>query len=163
MEYRFAVTFAVAASLYAAQKFDVKIVNRQTSESEYAYVVAGSSQTNTTANAACNGSVNGAICSGTAKSTTSTIPSQVRSYSVTGATLTLQLPDGRLAVVNCASKLNITDFSSSAPRRSCRIPPVDDIQAEFDGNSAKLKWSVSIDGKKTQSETFKVIAVLDKP
>jgi hypothetical protein len=38
----------------------------------------------------------------------------------------------------------------------------DDIQAEFDGNKAKLRWLVSIDGKKFESETYKILAVLDK-
>jgi hypothetical protein len=40
---------------------------------------------------------------------------------------------------------------------------VDTIQAEFKGDSAKLTWSVSIDGKKTQSETYKIIAVYPAP
>jgi len=30
------------------------------------------------------------------------------------------------------------------------------------GDKAKLKWPVSIDGKKMQSETYKIIAVLPK-
>jgi hypothetical protein len=40
---------------------------------------------------------------------------------------------------------------------------VDDVQAEFHGDNAKLVWVVSLDGKKTQSETYKVLAILDKP
>ena len=72
------------------------------------------------------------------------------------------MPDGRIAVVNCNSKANWNDWSQGA-RRSCRVPLVNDIQAEFDGEKAKLKWSVSIDGKKMQSETYKILAVLDKP
>ena len=48
-------------------------------------------------------------------------------------------------------------------RRSCKIPLVNNIQAEFDGDKAKLKWSVSIDGKKLASETYKILAVIDKP
>ena len=43
------------------------------------------------------------------------------------------------------------------------MPLVDDIQAEFHGDKAKLIWVVSLDGKKMQSETYKVLAVLDKP
>jgi hypothetical protein len=38
-----------------------------------------------------------------------------------------------------------------------------DIQAEFKGNKAKLEWVVSLDGKRMQSETYKVLAVMDKP
>ena len=40
---------------------------------------------------------------------------------------------------------------------------MNDIQAEFSGDQAKLKWTVSIDGKKLDSETYKILAVLDKP
>jgi hypothetical protein len=43
------------------------------------------------------------------------------------------------------------------------MPLVDNIQADFHGDKAKLAWVVSLDGKKTQSETYKVLAVLDKP
>jgi hypothetical protein len=160
MGYRFSIASILVVSIYAAQTFDVKIINRQTSESGYSYVVRGTSQTNTNANAACNGTVNSAICSGTANSTTTSTPAQARSYNVTGATLSLQLPDGRVAVVNCASKPNM---GFGTPRRSCRIPLVDNVQAEFDGDGARLKWPVSLDGKKIESETYKILAVLDKP
>jgi hypothetical protein len=40
------------------------------------------------------------------------------------------------------------------------MPLVDDVQAEFDGDKAKLKWPVSLDGKKLESETYKILAVL---
>jgi hypothetical protein len=43
------------------------------------------------------------------------------------------------------------------------MPLVDTIQAEFKGDKAKLEWVVSLDGKKTASETYKVLAVFDKP
>ena len=85
----------------------------------------------------------------------------VGSYDVTGATLSLQLPDGRVAVVNCASKVNWTEFNMNT-YRSCRVPFVNTVRADFFGDGAKLQWSVSIDGKKTQSETYKIIAVLEK-
>jgi hypothetical protein len=48
-------------------------------------------------------------------------------------------------------------------RRSCRVPLVDNIQADFNGDNAKLIWPVSLDGKKMQSETYKILAILDKP
>jgi hypothetical protein len=38
----------------------------------------------------------------------------------------------------------------------------DEIQVEFSGDNAKLIWPVSIDGKKTQSETYKILGVVDK-
>jgi len=42
------------------------------------------------------------------------------------------------------------------------MPLVDDIEAEFNGNKAKLQWPVSIDGKKIESETYKILGVLPK-
>jgi len=43
------------------------------------------------------------------------------------------------------------------------MPLVENIEAEFHGDKAKLIWVVSLDGKKMQSETYKVLAILDKP
>jgi len=36
------------------------------------------------------------------------------------------------------------------------------IDAEFDSDNAKLEWPVSIDGKKKQNETYKIIGILTK-
>lgn len=73
------------------------------------------------------------------------------------------LPDGRIAIVNCAAKVNWTEWSNPSFYRSCRIPLVSNIVAEFDGDKARLKWPVSIDGKKLQIETYRVLGVLEKP
>jgi hypothetical protein len=43
------------------------------------------------------------------------------------------------------------------------VPLVDEIRADFHGDKARLEWNVSLDEKKQQSETYKVLAVLDKP
>lgn len=40
---------------------------------------------------------------------------------------------------------------------------VDSFQADFKGDNAKLIWAVSLDGKKVQSETYKILDILDKP
>jgi hypothetical protein len=61
-------------------------------------------------------------------------------------------------------RVNWTDFSrTDQARRSCKIPPANNIEVQFHGDKAKLKWPVSIDGKKLESETYKILAVLDKP
>ena len=83
-------------------------------------------------------------------------PPKEYSYQVSGATLSLGLPDGRVVVANCDSKI------SWPTRRSCRVPPVKDIHAEFSGSNAKLWWSVSIDGSSMQNETYKILAVLQR-
>jgi hypothetical protein len=36
------------------------------------------------------------------------------------------------------------------------------LTAELNGDKAKLIWNVSIDGSKTQNETYKIVAVLAK-
>jgi hypothetical protein len=43
------------------------------------------------------------------------------------------------------------------------MPLVDSIQADFNGDKAKLIWPVSIDGRKMQSETYRILGVLDRP
>jgi hypothetical protein len=101
-------------------------------------------------------------CNQTTASSGTITPPQRISYELRGTTFTLLLPDGRGAVVNCESKIL---HLMSPPNNvvSCRVPLVDGIQAEFHGDKAKLLWVVSLDGKKTQSETYKVLAILNKP
>lgn len=117
----------------SAQKLNVKIIDRQDKEDEYAYV---------------------AVYNNVAVG---------KSFKVHGATFTLQLPDGRVAIVNCESKFAEHMAGRVGNRRSCRTPLVDSIQADFNGDNAKLIWSVSLDGKKIQSETYKVLAILGTP
>jgi hypothetical protein len=158
-----AALLVYCVGMLAGQKFNVKIIDRQNSQSGYSYVVPGRSNTVSNTDVNCSAANTTVNCSGTTTTTGVSIPPQRVAYEVTGATLALQLPDGRLAVVNCESKVNLTDFNRmNQARRSCRVPLVNDIEAEFDGKSAKLRWPVSIDGKKVDSETYKILAVLDK-
>ena len=146
------------ATTVSAQKFDVKIVDRQDSETGYTYFAPGHFSSQSNSNVNC---YDDATCNQTTTSSGTITPAQRISYEVRGATFTLLLPDGRGAVVNCESKYQPKgDYIN---RRSCRVPLVDDIQAEFHGDKAKLVWVVSLDGKKTQSETYKVLAILNKP
>lgn len=75
-----------------------------------------------------------------------------------GATLTLVLPNGDSVVVNCTSKFQ-ERFAGPGNVRSCRVPLVDEFEAEFNGDKAKLFWPTSLDGKKVESETYKILAV----
>jgi hypothetical protein len=43
------------------------------------------------------------------------------------------------------------------------MPLVDEIEIDFHGDKAKLEWVVSLDGKKKHSETYEVLAILDRP
>ena len=143
----------------AAERVKVKIVGRQDSEQGYSYVVPGQVQTRSDTTANCTAYPNSAACNGTTQTTSTATPAIRGSYSVHGATFSLLLPDGRIAVVNCASEANVR----YATRRSCRMPIVDEIEVEFSGDNAKLMWPVSIDGKKTESETYKIMGILNKP
>ena len=123
----------VCAASASAQKLDVKIIDRQDKEDEYDYA---------------------AVYNNVAVG---------KSFKVHGATFTLQLPDGRLAIVNCESKFAEHMAGRVGNRRSCRTPLVDSIQADFKGDNAKLIWPVSLDGKKMQSETYKILEAISKP
>jgi len=123
----------MCAASASAQKLDVKIVDRQDKEDDYDYAAVFNSV------------------------------AVAKTFKVRGATFTLQLPDGRGAVVNCDSKFAEHMAGRAGNRRSCRVPLVDNIQADFNGDNAKLIWPVSLDGKKMQSETYKILAILDKP
>ncbi len=149
---------AVSAQVTTAQKLNVKIIDRQDSATGYTYTAPAYFNSQSNSNINCYGDV---TCNASTTTSGSISPPRKISYQVRGATFTLQLPDGRAAVVNCESKyMPRGDYIN---RRDCRMPLVDNIQAEFHGDKAKLTWVVSLDGKKTQSETYKVLAILDKP
>jgi hypothetical protein len=153
---------ALSCHLLSAQTLRVKIIHRVDNETEYTWSVPEYSVARSTANANCFGDTS-VYCQGSETTTTSTTPAQSGSFHVRGATFLLVLPDGRGVVVNCESKFAERFAGRAGNHRSCRIPLVDDIDLEFNGDKAKLKWSVSIDGTKIQSETYKVLGIFDKP
>jgi hypothetical protein len=150
----FAMTFLAHGSQAQKKKLSVQIVNRQANQSDYTYTVSGYSQTN------CSAYVTGNYGRGSCTQTGA--PARSGSYAVSGATFSLLLPDGQLVVVNCNAKFNWTDWSNTNAHRGCRQPITDTVEAEFDGDNAKLEWPVSIDGKKKQGETYKIIGILSK-
>lgn len=115
---------ACGTSAYG-QKLDVKIVDRQDNATEYTYVVSSyfSSQSNSNVN--CNGSETNVNCNGSTTTNGYSTPAHQVSYHVRGATFSLQLPDGRLAVVNCESKFAEHMAGLAGNHRSCRMPLVD--------------------------------------
>jgi|SRR5579883_637353 len=145
-----------------AQTLDVKIIDRKDHETEYTYVVPGHTTSQSNSSAGCTGSDTFVNCTGTTTTTGSSTPAHEVSYHVRGATFALLLPDGRVAVVNCESKFAEHFAGPAGNHRSCRMPIVDEIKAEFKGEKAKLIWPVSLDGKKMQSETYRLLGVLSK-
>jgi hypothetical protein len=154
------VLLASCTVVASGQQMDVKIINRQNSEKGYSAVIPSHINSSSNTDVNCSGDSTDVNCHGSTETTGNVTSPREVSYSVVGATLSLLLPDGRVALVNCAGKYSPKmDYINL---RSCRIPPVNDIQAEFKGKNAKLKWPVSLDGKKFESETYKILAVLDK-
>ncbi len=145
-----------------APKQIVRIVDRQDNETDYSYVVPGHFSSYSSANVNCSATSYSSDCTGSGTTNGISTPTQAVPFHVRGATLTLLLPDGRAAVVNCESKFAERMAGPRGNHRSCRVPLVADIDADFHGDKAKLEWVVSLDGKKKQSETYKILAVLQK-
>jgi hypothetical protein len=160
MKFAIAGLILACASTASAQKLDVKIVDRQDSATGYTYFAPGRFNSQSSANLNCYGDTSVNCYGSSTTNGTITAPHRI-SYEVRGATFTLLLPDGRAAVVTV--RVNICPRAITINRRSCRMPLVDDIRAEFHGDKAKLEWVVSLDGKKMQSETYKVLAILGSP
>ena len=157
-----ALSLTCSASL-SAQILSVKIVDRQYNDADYTYVVPDRTSSQADSDADCPSKSRSASCIGLTKATSYSLPGQQVSYHVRGTTFSLQLLDGRVAVVNCESKYAERFAGREGNHRSCRQPLVDNIQVEFRGDRAKLEWPVSLDGKKMQSETYRVLGILDRP
>jgi hypothetical protein len=139
-----------------AQKIEASVLYRQDSDNQYIAVVPGYSGPNGDITGACMLDPDPANC----PAVDSASARGEANYMLVGTTLSLRLPDGRVALVNCVNRYSAK--GNYVNRRSCGMPMVERVEAEFIGNSAKLKWQVGTDGKKTESETYKVVAMLEK-
>ena len=142
-----------------AQVLEVQIVDRHISGATYSYVVPGHVTSRSDSTAHCFGGANTVNCSGSTTAHATIAPPTPISYDVRGATFSLRLPDGRIAVVNCGSKYALK--FDHINRRSCRMPLSNQVRVAFDGDKATLVWPVSLDGRKMASETYQILAVLD--
>lgn len=147
------IAFSVGSA--SAQKIDVSVLYRQDSDSRYIAIIPGYTGPEADITGACMLDPDPANC----PHLDSTMSNGSPTYMVVGTTLSLQLPDGRIALVNCQNRYS--PKGTYINRRSCGMPMVQHVQAEFTGQNAKLEWPVA-DGKKTESENYKVIALLDK-
>jgi hypothetical protein len=175
------LTVATTRTVRSGSRVPVEVVARQSSESGYSFVVPGYVSSRANAYANCSGTEHGSLdattygsttygnyrgttyanCSGSSTTTTTFAPSREVSYAVSGATLSLRLPDGRVAVVNCDSKVNWTEWTF-LPRRSCRVPTTDSFEAEFRAEKAKLFWRVGVSGEKERSETYRLLEIVNR-
>lgn len=153
-----AITILAALSfltvpLVQAKKINVQIVDRKESGTEFTVSYPGYAQSNCT----------GWAYSNQAQVNCSEInaPAQTSSYNIQGYLLTLRLPDDRLVLITCEKKTNWSEWNTHW-YRSCRHPLTEAVEADFSGDNAKLEWPISLDGKKKQRETYKIVAVLGR-
>ena len=149
---------ATSVTTVYGQKLDASVLYRQDSDVNYFAVIPGYSGAATEGSPDCSLDPLSADCAGTARAGLSIAPGDV-AYNVVGTTLSLLLPDGRVAVVNCVNRYS--SKGNYINRRSCGMPMVEHVQAEISGKNAKLKWAVGTDGK-FETENYKVVVILDK-
>lgn len=157
------LTFLACSLVAEKMELKVKILDRQSHDTNYTYFVPAQFTAHSNSTANCFGTDSAVNCSGSTTTNGTSTPAHSGSFNVKGATFSLQLPDGRIAIVNCDSKFAEHFAGRAGNHRDCRVPLIDDLQVEFDGDKAKLKWPVSIDGKKIESETYRILGILDKP
>lgn len=158
------VAIAIAICCFAplvrpafAQKLEATVLYRQNSDTDYSALIPGYSNP---ASPDCAAELGNEECYDRPHViVTGSAPAPV-SYYVVGTTLSLLLPDGRVAVVNCINKYSYRN--TYIARRNCGMPLVEHVEAKFRGKSARLEWPIGPDGKKTESETYKLVALLDK-
>jgi len=155
-----AFAFLASCAPYSpAQKLEATVLYRQDSDVNYFAVIPGYTSPEAENSPTCALDPNPAECSPTSRNNELLSAQGEVTYNVTGTTLSLLLPDGRVALLNCINKYSAR--GTFVNRRSCGMPMSEHVQAEINGKTAKLKWTVGTDGK-NQSETYKVIALLDK-
>jgi len=125
MKLAIAVLIVACPASAFAQKFNVTIVDRQDNETDYTYTVPGSFSSHSNSYANCSVSDTNANCNGSTTTNGYTTPVHQVSYNVRGATFALQLPNGRVVIVNCESKFAEHFAGPAGNHRSCRKPLVE--------------------------------------
>jgi len=154
-----AVALAIISPIFSvhsarAQKLDASVLYRQDSDVAYQAVIPGYSGPNADVTGACTLDPDPANCPSPSRANGEPM------YTLIGTTLSLSLPNGQIAVVNCVDRHSAK--GNYVNRRSCGMPLGERVGVEFNGQIAKLSWLVGQTGK-IESETYKVVAVLAKP
>jgi hypothetical protein len=90
--------FSVGSSFAEKMELKVKIVDRQSHDTSYTYFVPAQFTAHSSSTANCFGTDATVNCSGSTTTNGTSTPALSGSFSVKGATFSLQLPDGRIAV-----------------------------------------------------------------
>lgn len=149
------LTFFVRALF--AQKVEATVLYRQNSDTSYRAMIPKPDGSRPEGVIDCAAEVANAVCENPVPDTTTGQPS----LNVTGTTVSLLLPDGRVAIVNCLNKYSFK--GNYVNRRSCAMPMVSRVQADLDGKNAKLRWSPVADNPKAETETYHIVALLNQP
>jgi hypothetical protein len=152
------LSFLISAGSVAAQRVPVSVLYRQDSDIAYHAVIPGYSGPNADVTGACTLDPDPANCPDPKQDSEA---KGTPTYLLSGTTLSLGLPDGRIALVNCVSRHSAN--GNYINRHSCGMPLSERANAEFVGQNAKLSWTLAQNGNKLESETYKVVAVLAKP
>lgn len=139
-----------------AERVPVSVLYRQDSDVAYHAIIPGYSGPNADITGACLLDPDPANCPDPTQDAANGVPL----FTLVGTTLSLGLPDGRIALVNCVSTHSA--YGNYINRHNCGMPLSQHAEAEFTGQSAKLVWPVGADGK-TESQTYTVVALLPKP
>lgn len=150
------LSLAFSGTSALGQKVPVNVLYRQDSDVLYHAVIPGYSGPNADVTGACTLDPDPANCPDPHQGANGE-----PSYALVGTTLSLGMPDGRIALVNCISRHSAN--GNYINRHSCGVPLGERAEADFNGQSAKLSWTVGPDGKKTDSETYRVVVMLAKP
>jgi hypothetical protein len=138
-----------------AQKLEASVLYRQASDVAYHAVIPGYSGPNADITGACTLDPDPANCPSPSTSSGEPI------YTLIGTTLSLGLPDGRIALVNCIDRHS--SKGNYINRQTCGMPLGERVEVEFAGHSAKLIWTAGRDGRKPESQIYKIVAMLAKP
>jgi hypothetical protein len=141
--------------LCSAQKVEATVLYRQNSDNSYSAVIPRADGSKVEGTVDCAADVANEACSNPSQGV---VPGQPY-FNVTGTTVSLLLPDGRVALINCLNKYSFK--GNYINRRSCAMPMVPQVQADLDGKNAKLKWSAGPENAKIESETYRIVALLD--
>jgi hypothetical protein len=153
------VLIATGAQSTRAQKLEATVLYRQTSDSSYFAVIPGYTSTPDEGGTDCSLQPLSEACAAPSRLNGAIASQGQIAYNVVGTTLSLLLPDGRVALVNCVNKYSLK--GNYINRRICEMPLVEHVEAELNGKNAKLKWPVGVDGK-FEAETYRIVTILDK-
>src|SRR5689334_7175782 len=100
----FGVILFCTATMQGADRVKVTILEQKDNQSQYDGVIPGHTNATSNTNVNCAEYGSNVNCNGTTNTHATSTPARRVSYGVSGASLSLLLPDGRIALVNCDSK-----------------------------------------------------------